>query len=71
MSVKVGDIVIYIGKYDNRLVHGESYIVDYIFKYKTSIYYYLKNDHSYTFESIYFISLTEYRKQKLKKINDV
>lgn len=70
--MKIGDVVVYIGKYDNRLIRNKSYIIEYIVYdniENKDLYYYLDKAGSYMFKSSYFLTQKQIRKQKLNHLN--
>lgn len=68
MHTRIGDEIIYIGKYD--LVNNNSYIIEHIVldKVDNNAYYYIVGKDEILYNSKYFITKIEQRKIKLKNI---
>jgi len=70
MSIKYGDTVIYIGIHNPNFINGNSYIIEHVIDDENienfHIYYYLKGIDFEVCDSLYFMSLKEYRKLKLQ-----
>lgn len=56
--------------HDDILIYGQIYTIDYIFGSSIREYIVLKEFKNLNFQMKYFINIREYRKQKLKRINE-
>lgn len=71
MLNKIGNKVIYKGEHLPELVKGQSYIIDYIIiSMSMKHYYYLNGYRFQIFDSDYFVTIKDYRKLKLQKLNE-
>jgi hypothetical protein len=68
--MKNGDKIVYIGCKYNLLKEGEIYILDLLFYKKDKVNYLTIKGIWSIYNTEYFVSLKEYRKEKLKKLNN-
>ena len=69
MNIKPGDTVIYNGCHDPYLIKGKSYIIDYILHdndTETDYIYYFIVGYDSIYDSVYFITKKESRREKIQ-----